>query len=350
MLRDITTSELQKIFTKAVQENVFPGAVVGITSPSDRQILAFGKQTYLKEAIPINNESMYDVASVTKTIPTATLALMLIEEDKLSLQDYAKDYIPSLSGKWKDEIRICHLLTQTVDFGYRLSDLRQKKPDEILDHIYGADLKMKPGSMHAYNNSTSIVLGKVLEKISGMSFSAMAEEYLFSPLKMVDTTFYPDKNSIRIVPTENDPWRKRIIRGEVHDESAYTISRAGAVGSAGLFTTASDLLNFLQMIVSDGSFKGKKLMSKKAISLMQENHLLDINGQAALGWELRSIASTQMLWKTGFTGCFIACDMERRLGFVMLSNYHFPNRKKDFRVLNQVRSQFVTTVLEDKII
>ena len=348
MLRDITTSELQKIFTTAIQEKVFPGAVIGITSFSERQILAFGRQAYYKEAPLINNESVFDVASITKTVPTAVLALMLIDKDKLSLQGYVKDYVPGLSGRWKDEIKICHLLAQTVSFGFKLSDFKERTPDEIINLIFSSDLKTRPGTVYAYNNSTSILLGKVLENVTGLSLSALAEKNIFFPLQMFDTTFYPDKSSLRIVPTENDPWRGRVLKGEVHDESAYVVSQNGVVGSAGLFTTASDLLNFLQMIVSDGSFKEKKILSKKTISLMEENYIIDLNDTATLGWEMRSIDSVEMIWKSGFTGCFIACDMKRKLGFVMLTNYHFPKRKNNFDALNNVRRLFVRSILNDK--
>lgn len=345
--------KVQEILVQAISQKIFPGAVIGIVTKDRRLIFPFGKQTYEKKSIPIVEDSMFDIASVTKSIPTSLLALKLIEKKTIGLHQAVQSILPKFQGKWKHEVTIFHLLTQTVDFGLQLSNFKNKNPDEIIATVMGKDLLSKPGTTYSYTNSTSIVLGFVLEKASGKTLATLAQEVLFDNLNMKKTTFLSEKSLIKnIVPTEIDPWRGRIIQGEIHDESAYTISKMMNIGSAGLFSTAPDLLNVLEMLLNEGVYKRKKIFEEKTVKKMFTNQLKFKNIQAGLGWEMDkkfmgSKHSIQTIGKTGFTGCSVFMDYKQKIGIVILSNYHFPKRKTSQAEITKVRAQITDSILKE---
>ena len=353
MESDVRANKLSEIISQAVKDKVFPGSVVGFIEKNRSTIITSGSYSYDKNK-PLKKDSIFDVASITKTVPTAMLALKLIEEKKLSLGDPVDKYLPQFVGKWKSDVKVSHLLTQTVDYGFSLSSLKDNSAELILAKIYDSDLKSPPGKNYSYTNSSSIILGKIIEVVADTSLDQLAHQKLFNPLLMRDTTFkLPKKNLERVVPTEIDPWRKEEIRGVVHDESAYVLSKKKYVGSAGLFSTVPDMLNILAMIFDGGMFNGKRILDNSTINLMSRNHLEGIGEFSGLGWELNNPQidpkkRNNMISKTGFTGCFICCDIEKKIGFVMFSNYHYPARKKDFKSLNKVRRACVDIVFENE--
>jgi CubicO group peptidase (beta-lactamase class C family) len=338
---------------KAIHEKIFPGCIVGIVRRDGwRKILPSGSFTY--EDIPkaIKENSIFDVASITKSIPTSCLALKLIDEEKLSLEDRLIDFVPEFGNRDRTKVRIKHLLTQTLDSGLRLSLHKDKSPDEILDVIFQTEFRNEPGTKYDYTNATSILLGLVVERIYGDKLDRLAEKYFFKPLQMKRTSFDTkifDKDDI--VPTEIDPWRGRTIQGEVHDESAFKLQTKYKVGSAGLFSTASDVLNFLEMLLNFGSFDGHQYFRAEVVRMMYENQLGHIGERAGLGWELDQKrymgqnSGEKTFGKTGFTGCVCICDIPRAVAWVILSNYSFPTRKNSMELINQVRRDISDIVL-----
>lgn len=321
---------------QAIKDKIFPGCVVGIVRKNGQKIvIPFGKFTYEKSSKIITQNSIFDVASITKSIPTSSLALKLVGEGKLNLDDKVIKYISELKNLDREKIMIKHLLTQTLDFGLRLSDLKDNVPEEILNVIFTTELKSKPGNKFSYTNAASILLGIVIERIYKDKLDKLADKYFFKPLNMTRTTFHPlklfDKNEI--VPTEFDPWRGRLIQGEVHDESAYSLNKKMVVGSAGLFSTAPDLLSFLEMVLN--------------------NDNLNKLAQKGLGWELNQprymgkYATKETFGKTGFTGCVVICNVEKEVGLVILSNYVYPQRKKDVELINKVRRDISDIVFKN---
>jgi len=351
-MESLTTlkATLAILLNDAVAQKIFPGCVVGVVTKKNRIIIPVGRYTYDKTSQKIKKNSIYDIASITKTVPTSLLALKLIEERKLSLNQKVRTYLPEFKGKWKDEVTIFHLLTHTVDFGLTLSRLKKKKAEEIIHTILEGDLVRRPGTTYAYTNSTSIILGFLIEKATGKKLDYLARIKLFNPLEMRDTSFHPSPLSKeRIVPTEFDSWRNRIIQGEVHDESAWVISIHQVVGSAGIFSTVPDLLHVLKMILANGVFRRKRILASSTITQMSTNQLQNLHQFSGLGWEMNKSFMGEKhshisIGKTGFTGCTIFVDVEKKVGIVILSNHHFPKRseKKDKYVL---RAKIIDTVL-----
>ena len=337
---------LSAYLQQCIGEGIFPGCVVGAIVKGKQEIIIAGNCTYDSSSPEVTEDTVYDVASLTKAVPTSCLALKLIEEDVMSLSSRLINYVPEFSGPFRDQIFIRHLLTHTLDFDFRLSDKKTLPPREILASIFNARLRTPPGRIYGYANATSILLGLAVERACGMNLDKAAQTHLFGPLGMGRTTFFPETlDREAIAPTEDDLWRGRIIRGEVHDESAWALRPVMVAGSAGLFSTASDLLRFLAVMLNGGESGGSRIFRPQTVRLMHTNALGSEHGAAAaLGWELdrsefmgtHRTAST--FGKTGFTGCAVVGDPSRTTGFVFMSNHTFPHRREDRFAINRVRS------------
>ena len=344
---------IRKRLQKAIQEKVFSGCTVGIVRQDGwRKILPYGSFTHEVNSKLIEANSIFDVASITKVIPTSCLALKLIDEGKLSLEERLIDFVPEFGNQDRSKVQIKHLLTQTLDNGLRLSFHKDKSPDEILEVIFKTEFRNEPGAKYSYTNATSVLLGLVVERIYGDRLDRLSEKYFFKPLQMNQTSFNPKIfNRDNIVPTEIDPWRGRVIQGEVHDESAYKLQMKYVVGSAGLFSTASDLLNFLEMLLNFGSLGGRQYFKEETVKMMSGNQLENIGEKAGLGWELNQkrymgqFSDENTFGKTGFTGCVCVCDISRGVAWVVLSNYTFPKRKNNMELINHVRRDIADIIL-----
>jgi len=347
--------KIKKRILRAIEESVFPGCVVGYTGKSSGTgILAFGHQTYEDNSPSIHEDSIFDVASITKTIPTSSLALLLIDRGKLGIDDPLIRYVPEFSNHSRDKVLIRHLLTQTLNYNFRLSSLKDQGADGILSAIFSTEFLEEPGKSFFYSNATSILLGLVVERVNGKNLADAARDEFFGPLEMDSTAFTIDpKNKGDVVPTEIDSWRGRLIQGEVHDESAWVLKTRMVAGSAGLFSTAPDILKFLAMILKQGEFHGTRYFSQSIIEQMQTNQIVHLGLHAGLGWELCQqrymgrFRTAGTMGKTGFTGCVCVCDPGKQTALVLLSNYTFPHRKPDMDAINSVRRDVADIILSN---
>ena len=348
-----TEIKIRNRIQRAIQEKVFPGCVVGVTNTQGNRIVVVeGTTTYETSAKQIHTDSIFDVASVTKSIPTACLALKLIESGRLKVTDKVCDYLPDLQNPHREQILIWHLLTFTIllDLESPLSSHKHDAPEDILKLIYTTKLRHEPGAHYAYSNTPSILLGLVVEKIYGRSLPELAAEYFFQPLGMTDTSFTPLELQ-RVVPTEVDEERGGLLHGTVHDESAHALQKLFQPGCAGLFTTAPDLLLFLRMLLNRGTLEGHQYLKPETVELMHTNQIANLSQSTGLGWELNQprymgqYATTSTFGKNGFTGCLVVCDIQKGLAFAMLSNYVHPTRKPDATRINEVRRDIADIIL-----
>jgi CubicO group peptidase (beta-lactamase class C family) len=196
-------------------------------------------------------------------------------------------------------------------------------------------------------------------KAAKFSLGVLAKNLFFDPLRMQSSTFDLRIDRVdprRIVPTEIDPWRKREICGEVHDESTHVLQNLygkNRIGIAGLFSTVPDLLTFLEMLLNGGALRGRRYFSEEMVTRMHTNHFphaVGAEGPGGLGWSLYpqgymgNYGTPQTFGKTGFTGCMILADRKKELGLVILSNYHYPHRKKDLEPNRQFRADIADSM------
>ncbi len=305
---------IEKRALLAIEKKVFPGGVIGILHNGERMILPFGT---LDGTEPVTENSVYDVASVTKSIPTASLIALLMQEGKLAHTDAAKRYIPELQND--HGATIDDLLRYRVT-GMRMSSLADQSADELTARLLSQGFE-GPAGESRYTNMPAFLLGLIIERIENRSLDRIAKQKLFEPLQMSSTTFFPSAgdHNRNIAPSEIDS--RGEVRGLPHDESAYVCAKAGrSAGHAGLFSTASDLMNFLEQLVQ---YKGPTFIT------------VADDAEKGLGWQLHepffmgSACGQRTIGKTGFTGCSVVSDREKHTALVILSNRTYPKRPSD---------------------
>lgn len=333
--------QLQNLLSQAEKLGVFNKAVAGFILPDGtRKVLALNT--------PEN--TVFDIASLTKVCPTSTLALSYILEGKLGLDEKVADYLPQLQTNYREEVRIFHLLTHSLDYRVPMKTLRELPPEEILNALYTYQFAAAPGAQFNYGNPASVLLGMILCKISGKNLQEQGAERFFRPLQMTRSGWDPltrQENPIpkeEISPTEICSFRGREIQGEIHDESAWVLRKLFPVGSAGMFSCVPDLLKFVQMMLNDGvSSDGKRIAPAGILNLASVNAFTNPTygncpaGAAgdctALGWELNASkfmgtkVSPRTFGKTGFTGASIVADPDQGAAVVLLSNFTYPHRE-----------------------
>lgn len=318
----------------AIVHRVFPGCSIGCIKVGEEPIyISAGAHTYDVGSPAVHERTQYDVASITKSIPTASLALALAHEGKLSLESLVRDYIPELHNDYDATIR--DLLTYRVS-GARLSDLKLLDSDSMLAHVFSTGFKEAPGD-RAYANLPALLLGIVIERATGTNLDVLARRYFFEALHMNDTALYAGAAFAHAVPTEIDEWRGPVV-GVAHDESAYVLGRSGRVsGHAGLFSCTADLLVFLT----------KLLESKEDIW-----RAIATGAEEGLGWQVSDaafmgqFAEEKAFGKTGFTGTSVLATRGNGVALVILSNRTYPRRPQDHGAINAFRAQVSSIVYE----
>lgn len=345
--------QISEIINQGIKNKVFPGAVIGIIKNGQKEIFSFGRFTYDESSPLVKDDTVYDVASVTKSIPVSCLLLYLIDQGKINLFDRLIKHLPEFNnGPEKENVLIKHLLTYTIDIDVpAMSSLRNMSPDEIVNTISKARLKSPAGTKFVYANSTTLLIGLLLRELTGKMIDDLAEEYFFKPLKMDRSTFHPLQilRKEEIAPTEICDWRNRPIQGEVHDESSFILQKKYFLGIAGLFSAAPDILLFLEMLLNKGEKNGRRFFSEDMIKSMSTNQLAKIGERAGLGWKLNQPAfmgrcSENTCGITGFTGPFVLWNALKRLGLVMLTNRTYPKRPPDNLAINKIRSDLADVV------
>lgn len=351
-------SELEALARQAIADKIFPGCVVGLIDAGGQNVLAFGTPTY-EDDRPITPGSVYDVASLTKTVVTATLLHQLIDEGRCRLSDPVATHIPEFAANGKDGVLVEHLLSYTLQLAtvYRddwKGDTSLWVFSELLQLFYDAPLKAPPGETYLYTDTTAILLGELIRRLAGRDLQGLAEERIFRPLGMHDSTLDPAAFArdpgvrARIVPTGFRP-DGRLIWVIPNDEKAEIAYAAGVQsGLAGLFTTVPDLLRWVATIFNGGRVDGTALLSPRAVELMTRDYYPDRPFRSTLGWGdgpthqvVEGAADATLLVKGGFTGCFMIGDMAARKAIVFVSNRVHPTRPTDLRPWHEFRRSVV---------
>jgi CubicO group peptidase (beta-lactamase class C family) len=314
---------------QAIEEDLFSSCCVGISKNGEAEILAFNCE----------ESSIFDCASITKSMPTGYLALKAVESKLLSLETPVAEILPDFAKCHGNDAKIFHLLTHSLDYRFPMSSLKDLTPQEIWLRICSHRFEIPPGQLFCYGNANSVLLGKVLESIYGTPLANLAKERVFEPLGMKDTGWKPLEwaNPSRIIPTEICPWRGRELKGETHDESAWKLEQEfGAVGSAGIFSTVPDILKFLHRVLGDDFLIGK----------LTRNAFAPGNDCTALGFELnnekfmgKTREGSAVFGKTGFTGTSFICCPQSKSCLVLLSNCTYPRRKPNANRINEFRAR-----------
>jgi beta-glucosidase-like glycosyl hydrolase/CubicO group peptidase (beta-lactamase class C family) len=334
-------SRLQGILDPLMEEQIskraFPGAALAV---GYRGTLLFqkgyGKLDYSAKAPVVTNETIYDLASLTKAITATTLAMQLYERGQLKLEYPVSRYFPLFVGEGRDKITIRHLLTHTSGLPAHLplyKDLKGKPA--FVEKILQVPLDSKPGTKAVYSDLGLILLGDIIEKLSAQSLDQLAAARIFQPLGMARTFFNPKPQWKKMIaPTENDPWRGRLLRGEVHDENAFAMG--GVSAHAGLFGDTGDLAIFCQMLLNGGVYDHSRIVRRSTLEKFTTRQNFPEGSSRALGWDTPSngssagsLLSSSSFGHTGFTGTSVWIDPTRELFIILLTNRVHPTRENN---------------------
>jgi beta-N-acetylhexosaminidase len=357
------------LLDRAVTERAFPGGVVAIGHRVHGEragrvaVRAFGKQSYDAGARAATPDTIYDAASLTKSVVTATLAEMLVETGELDLNAPVARYIPewladsntvaserSRAG-WRAIVTVRHLMTHTSGLPahekyFEAGAARR----EIVAGVVAAAPIYEPGAQSVYSDLGFIVLGEIIGRLTGKSLDDLAQRRIFEPLRMTNTMFKPPESvRARIAPTEIDAqFRKRLVHGEVHDENAWAMG--GVAGHAGMFATAGDLAIFCQMLLNGGIYAHRRLLRRSSVAEFTSAAPLAANTRT-LGWNVPTPGSSsgryfsaRSFGHTGFTGTSIWVDPDKQLFVVLLTNRVHPSRDND--KINKVRPALHDAIVE----
>ena len=355
-----------KSFDEAVADGVFPGAVVLVGKDDDVVYeQAFGSRSLLPNKTPMRLDTIFDLASLTKPLATASAIMLLIRERKLRLDDQLTRIIPMYGVLGKSLTTFRHLLSHSAGLpawkAFFEDIVKNEKSGRInfvasraaknyvYEQIHREKSVTPPGSQSVYSDLGFIILAEAVEVLTGNTFDRFCQERIFKPLGLRSTGFV-DLTQLRtrrlqpveevIAPTENCPWRKKILCGEVHDDNAYAMG--GVAGHAGLFSSAHEVHAFL--VRMSQCLHGKDRFLPQAVVqefLTRGSSPNDSN--FALGWDTPtagksaagSFFSPRSVGHLGFTGCSIWWDLEKNCHVVLLTNRVHPSRKndkiKDFR-------------------
>src|ERR1700754_938689 len=280
----VALTRLDSVIKDEIGKHRLPGAVVLV----GRKGRIIWQKTYGSRAIEpspevMTPETIFDLASLTKVVATATSIMILVERGKVRLSDPVSTYIPDLKGEGREKITIEHLLTHRSGYAPDF-DLREQWTgyDEAIKRLIKEPLRNPPGSRFVYSDIGYIALGEVVNRVSGTRLDQFAQQNIFTPLKMRDTGFRPrEALRVRIAPTEKRRGQlsylgdsganageegEKWLRGEVHDPTSFRMG--GVAGHAGLFSTAADLSIYSQMILNGGQYRGVRILSPLTVAEM----------------------------------------------------------------------------------
>src|ERR1700683_3065004 len=336
---------IDPIVQEAIRDGQIPGAVVLVGH--DGQVIyrkAFGERSLEPRREAMTVDTIFDLASLTKVVATTTAVMQLVQKGQIRVNEPVAKYIPEFAEDGKEQITIRELLTH---FSGLPKDLDLSQPWEGretgLRMAYTEKPIYAPGSRFVYSDVDFIVLGALVERVSGMSLQEYCQKKIFLPLKMTHTRFLPPASWLpKIAPTQYDEHEK-MLRGVVHDP---TVRRMGGVaGQAGLFSTADDLAKFAQALL-DGSTILSPLMVEKMTTPEQPPTSPVLRG---FGWDIDSPYSSNRgdllpvgsFGHTGFTGTSLWIDPTTRTYIIVLTNAVHPRGKGSAIAL---RSKIATAV------
>ncbi len=326
-------TEIDGVVEEEMAKGNFPGAVV-LVGQQDEIVYwqAFGNEVIDPCEEPVGKNTIFDLASMTKPIATATSIMILRDRKTIELDDYVSKYLPAFASNGKKQARIENLLTHTSGLPAYTNAAKLKEqfgspcPENVIEKICSLEAASKPGEEFRYSCLGYITLAKIIETVSGQNIGDFSKENIFAPLGMKNTSYNPP-----------DAWERDIaatevidgqpLRGTVHDPLARLM--ASLSGNAGLFSNAYDLSIYCRMLLNGGKWHGKRILSPEALTLLTAARThgracgFDVNSTYA--WVKGSYAPEEAFCHTGYTGTSIVCDPASKTFIIILTNRVHPN-------------------------
>jgi CubicO group peptidase (beta-lactamase class C family) len=351
-------SPVMRYLDSAVAAGAAPGAVLGVLHNGERFVYGTGRLGDLDASRP-DSATIYDLASLTKVIGLTTGLMLAVEEQKVDLDAPVQRYVPGFAGPNKEPVTLRSLLVHASGLpAWRPLFREVSSRSDAFALADTTPLESLPGTRDVYSDLGAIILTQVLETVYHQRIDSLLGQRIFSPLRLHSLRYLPPAEwQPRIAPTEMDPWRGRVLRGEVHDENAAVMG--GVSGHAGLFGSADDMLGFAEWMLEQadrrsggqtGRSGGQSVGTSVSTQSMRRpsdrptvrpsvfdeftrRQNLVPGSSRALGWDTPAPGSSsgsrmspRSIGHTGFTGTSIWIDPDHRVAVVLLSNRVHPTR------------------------
>lgn len=342
------SSNRLEVVNRIVQRGIAAGGYPGAAAIVGRRggvvfERGFGRLDWSSSGTAVSpRATLYDLASLTKVIATTAGVMALHDDGKLDLAARVVRYLPEFGGGWNDSVTVEQLLTHRSGLPpsrdiYRIAHSASAARAAILR----TPVEGIPGRRYAYSDIGADVLGYLIEAVAQQPLDVFLHNRVFGPLRMHNTFFRPaDSLYYRTAPTAEYSTRGSPLRGVVHDGNAYAMG--GVAGHAGLFSTASDLAIFAQMMLNHGRYQDVQVFSDPTVTRFTRRTV----GHRALGWDTAEgdfgsglYLSPRAYGHTGFTGTSIWIDPDRDMFMILLTNrVHAPRARHPGRVISDVRA------------
>jgi CubicO group peptidase (beta-lactamase class C family) len=345
-------AEIDAAVQDGIQRGIYPGAVVVIgRRDSIMYARGYGRFTWSPASpVPDPDSTLWDVASITKVVSTASIAMRLVDRGKLDLDAPVRRYLPRFSGGLKNDVTVRMLLDHT-------SGLKSYVPFYLKAHgsraravslLYAQPLVRAPGDSAEYSDLNALLLGLIDEKVGAAPLDQLARREVFEPLRLTQTMYRPPvRLKRRIAPS--GIWRGQPVPGDVNDQNA--VAMGGVAGHAGVFSTGMDLARYAQVWLRDGLGPTGQWVSPETVRRFLVKG--PRSGSRLLGWDtpeakpdepsvFGSLVSDGSYGHTGFTGTELWVDPARDLFLVFLTNRAFdpriPESVKELKVVRATLS------------
>jgi CubicO group peptidase (beta-lactamase class C family) len=327
-------ADIDETITAAIARGELPGAVIVIVHRG--KVIyrkAFGDRAKQPSATAMTLDTVFDLASLSKPIVTALLALLLEHDGKLKVTDRVSEHLPAFRRKETDDVTIEHLLLHTsgLPAGNPLADYNDG-PASAWNKLHAINPTSKPGDKFVYSDINYLLLGKLVETVGGNPLDKLAAQRIFTPAGMNTTRYNPDaKLRQRAAPTEkrDGTW----LQGVVHDPRASKLG--GVAGHAGLFSTADDLVIYTQMLLGQGKVGDQQVIPQAVVKTLSTPRKVP-GGLRTYGWDMQTAYSSNRgdvfpagvsYGHTGFTGTSLWLDPQSQTAVIFLSNRVHPDGK-----------------------
>jgi len=337
-VRAQSVTEVDAIVRQGIRQGVYPGAVV-IIGRKDSVLYArgYGHFTWSPSSpVPTPDSTLWDIASITKVMGTTSAAMRLVDARRLSLDAPVRQYLPEFSGGPKDRVTVRMLLDHTSGLRSYLPFFKQARTrDQATALLYAEPLVRQPGQSPVYSDLNAILLGLVLETVSGLPLDRLVTREVFEPLELQETIYRPPASvRRRAVPTAL--WRGKPVQGQVNDPNAVVFG--GAAGHAGIFSSGMDLARYAQVWLRNGAGPRGQWVTPATIRRFLTRGAN--TGPRLLGWDtpeldgkepslFGTLISDAAYGHTGFTGTEIWIDPAHDLFLVFLTNRTFDRRARN---------------------
>lgn len=331
MRRTPDFSLADQVVKKALEREAFTAACV-LAGRNERVLFrrAYGRLSIEENAGLCNEQTRFDLASVTKPLVTGMLSLRAMESGKLCLWDRLGSFIDAPPDK--QEITVAQILTHTAGFppGLHLWQ-KARDPEQSTELILSAPLDARPGARVRYSCTGYILLGQLLECLYGLPLDELAMQEIFWPLKMKNTSYLPAGGNIAATEMQDEGC---CLTGAVHDENARFLG--GVSGNAGVFSTMDDLALFVQMLAAEGELPdGSRYLCPATVRLSMRNHTPGMEQGRGLGFYLPGydngytgdLFPKETIGHTGFTGVSFSLDPTTGIYLIFLTNRVCPSRE-----------------------